>query len=317
MKNNVLKHLIIICTHKFYVAKYCFKFRLYQQGIFHDLSKFNPREFWTSVKYYQGNRSPIEAEKEDKGYSLVWLHHFHNNPHHWAYWIDFDMQQNLTPYKMPYKYVIESVCDSIAAGITYSKKTKKKYEFKDTYIYYRDHIRINNKVSEKIFHKDTRQLFDIIYFHLMKHGIEKVLVLYKEGYYRKLYDLLESTQEIVVKNLNTEYDEIVKKYYTSEDEFKEQFEIDINNIIQVMNSFITPNIKQIKVSEKFYSYLQTNDYLEYNKKNLTETFYEIPIIIISSKCKPMLSFLLSSGHILCAVSLLVNHFPCHFRAKQN
>ena len=62
--NNIIRHLRTVLTHKFYVAKYCFMCGLYAQGVLHDLSKFSPTEFFESVKYYQGNRSPIDACKE-------------------------------------------------------------------------------------------------------------------------------------------------------------------------------------------------------------------------------------------------------------
>ena len=46
------------------------------RGLLHDMSKYSPIEFFESVKYYQqGKRSPIEAAKEDKGYSNAWFHH--------------------------------------------------------------------------------------------------------------------------------------------------------------------------------------------------------------------------------------------------
>ena len=53
-----------------------------------DLSKYGITEFCSSAKYFQGNRSPIDAEKEETGYSLAWQHHKGHNPHHWEYWID-------------------------------------------------------------------------------------------------------------------------------------------------------------------------------------------------------------------------------------
>ena len=57
------------------VAKHCFKVGMYWQGLTHDLSKYSPSEFWQGCKYYQGYRSPNNAEREDKGYSAAWLHH--------------------------------------------------------------------------------------------------------------------------------------------------------------------------------------------------------------------------------------------------
>ena len=52
------------------------------------MSKFSPIEFFESVKYYQGDRSPIDACKEENGYSAGWQHHKGRNPHHYEYWMD-------------------------------------------------------------------------------------------------------------------------------------------------------------------------------------------------------------------------------------
>lgn len=201
--SKLFKHLKKICKHKYYVGKYCFKFGLYRQGLTHDLSKFNPIEFITSVKYYQGNRSPIEAEKEDKGYSAAWLHHFHKNKHHWTYWIDFDMEQNMVAYRMPYKYALEAVADYIGANKAY---LGKKSTYKTVYEYYRDHIRISNEISKNIFHYKTRQFWDIILVELMNYGEKFVINKVHNGEYKKLYNS-EKYYKLAY------YNDILKEYY--------------------------------------------------------------------------------------------------------
>ena len=118
---KALKHLKTILKHKFWVAKYCFKAGIPIQGIFHDLSKFSPIEFFESVKYYQGNRSPIDACKEDKGYSMAWMHHKGRNPHHYEYWQD-NFDKGGQALIMPYKYAVEMFCDYLGAGRAYSGK---------------------------------------------------------------------------------------------------------------------------------------------------------------------------------------------------
>lgn len=58
--------------HRALVRKHCFKLGLYWQGLTHDLSKYSPVEFWTGVKYYQGDKSPNFAErKANNGYSYA------------------------------------------------------------------------------------------------------------------------------------------------------------------------------------------------------------------------------------------------------
>lgn len=87
--NKVLAHLHTINKHKVKVTHLCFRCHLYKQGLLHDLSKYSYIELKTGFHYYQGFRSPIDAEKEEKGYSLGWLHHKGRNKHHWEYWLDF------------------------------------------------------------------------------------------------------------------------------------------------------------------------------------------------------------------------------------
>lgn len=118
---NVFKHLKTITTHKVYVCKYCFKAGLYLQGITHDMLKFSPTEFWESVMYYQGTRSPIDACKEENGLSMAWLHHKGRNKHHYEYWQD-NFDRGTTHLVMPFRYALEMVCDYLGAGNAYSKR---------------------------------------------------------------------------------------------------------------------------------------------------------------------------------------------------
>ena len=102
-------HLKTITLHKLRVTRLCFKMGLIKQGLLHDLSKYSPVEFWAGVRYFQGYRSPIDAEKEAKGYSEGWLHHKGHNKHHWEYWLD-NAADGIQPLEMPLNYVIEMYC---------------------------------------------------------------------------------------------------------------------------------------------------------------------------------------------------------------
>lgn len=123
---NAVRHFMTITNHKILVMKGCFKVGLYKQGILHDLSKYTPSEFIVGVKYYQGNRSPNNAEREVNGYSSAWLHHKGRNKHHYEYWIDYSSRTMLNgnimePVEMPTKYLVEMVMDRIAASKNYLK----------------------------------------------------------------------------------------------------------------------------------------------------------------------------------------------------
>ena len=111
-------HLHTVNTHRRKVRHLCFKCGLIWQGLTHDLSKYSPVEFFEGVKYYAGGlHSPISDCKKEEGYSKAWLHHKGRNKHHFEYWVD---QTAPVPYPLiPYKYLAESICDNLAAGLTY------------------------------------------------------------------------------------------------------------------------------------------------------------------------------------------------------
>ena len=118
-------HFKTITRHKLLVMKYCFRIGLYKQGLLHDLSKYSPTEFLVGCRYYQGNRSPNNAEREATGYSKAWLHHKGRNKHHYEYWIDYSINPTggkLVGMKMPKKYVAEMVIDRISASKNYLKE---------------------------------------------------------------------------------------------------------------------------------------------------------------------------------------------------
>ena len=116
------QHFKTITYHKWLVMKGCFSIGLYKQGICHDLSKYSPTEFLVGARFFQGDRSPNNAEREEKGYSASWLHHKGRNKHHYEYWIDYGLGENgatMIGMEMPVKYVVEMFLDRIAASRNY------------------------------------------------------------------------------------------------------------------------------------------------------------------------------------------------------
>ena len=120
MIKNIIKHIILVTKHKWWVFKLCCRVGQPWRGLVHDLSKFSPTEFWESVKYYQGNRSPISIARNDKGFSDAWLHHKGRNKHHLEYWVDPRAKEYAAV--VPYKYAVEMACDKMAASKVYNGK---------------------------------------------------------------------------------------------------------------------------------------------------------------------------------------------------
>lgn len=119
--SKLWRHFKTVAKHRWVVFKECAACGIMWRGLVHDLSKFGATEFVASAKYFQGNRSPIDAEKEAIGYSNAWLHHKGHNKHHWEYWTDFDKDGSVIANRIPTKYVIEMVCDWVGAGKVYNK----------------------------------------------------------------------------------------------------------------------------------------------------------------------------------------------------
>lgn len=121
--HKVIGHLKTINHHKWLVMKGCFRVGLFKQGLLHDLSKYGYAELHVGMKYFQGNRSPNNAEREEIGYSSAWLHHKGRNKHHYEYWIDYGTgkEKGMVGMKMPKKYVVEMFIDRIAASKNYMK----------------------------------------------------------------------------------------------------------------------------------------------------------------------------------------------------
>ena len=120
---KAFSHFKTITWHRWLVRQGCFKVGLYWQGLTHDLSKYSPTEFWIGARYYQGNRSPNAAEREEKGYSEAWMHHKGRNRHHYEYWTDMNKATRYyESVPMPRKYVAEQIMDRRAACIVYQGK---------------------------------------------------------------------------------------------------------------------------------------------------------------------------------------------------
>lgn len=162
---KALEHLKTINHHKWLVMKQCFRVGLFRQGLLHDMSKYSPTEFLVGCKYYQGNRSPNNAERESTGYSKAWLHHKGRNKHHYEYWIDYsvDPGEGIVGQKMPVKYVIEMFMDRIAASKTYRGKA---YTDQDPLEYYEK----GAAKLGKMIHPDTARLLHFLLKMLAEKG---------------------------------------------------------------------------------------------------------------------------------------------------
>ena len=143
------KHFHTITRHRHCVIRHCFRAGIGFQGLFHDLSKYTPAEFFAGAKYYLGTRSPNEGEREKKGYSLAWMHHKGRNRHHFEYWEDIDpVSKQYEPVKMPVRFVVEMFCDRVAASKIYQGKAYRDTHPLDYFMRGKSRRRIHPETSD-------------------------------------------------------------------------------------------------------------------------------------------------------------------------
>ena len=177
--NKLIGHFRTITKHRHAVIRNCRRAGILWQGLRHDLSKYSPTEFIPGVKYYVGTRSPNELERADKGYSAAWLHHKGRNRHHFEYWSDYNpVERRVGPVKMPLRYVIEMVCDRMAASRIYLGDKYTDASALDYFVHGKSH---------RVIHPETSDLCERLLTMLADEGEEKTF-----AYMRRL---LKENQE--------------------------------------------------------------------------------------------------------------------------
>ena len=153
-----IKNTVIIVTHRHGVPFWQVKFRRGAGCPFQRAALLGRR-------YYQGNRSPNEIERREKGYSAAWLHHKGRNRHHLEYWIDYAADgSGMCGMKLPLKYVLEMFCDRVAASKTYRGAV---YRDSDPYDYYA------RSIDHYIIHPDTAKTLEYLLRTLRDEGEDK------------------------------------------------------------------------------------------------------------------------------------------------
>ena len=114
----------------------------------HDESKNYREEYSAYDDYFYGGKRTKEVNEK---FNYAWLHHIHNNPHHWQYWVlvNDDPEEGSAALDIPYEYVIEMVCD----WWTFSWRNGDLYEIFKWYDEHKDYM---------ILSKNTRELVEEI-----------------------------------------------------------------------------------------------------------------------------------------------------------
>lgn len=160
---NIFKHTALVARHRYCVFVYCCRAGIPWRGFVHDLSKFSPEEFFESVRWYQGNRSPIGVCRRQCGMSYAWLHHKGRNKHHLEYWLDGDCTEQPL---MPYKYAVECICDKLAATRVYNGKNYNPEKLLNHWYKYGNRVGANPK---------TMKFLEAVFVEIAERGEKNVI----------------------------------------------------------------------------------------------------------------------------------------------
>lgn len=111
----------------------------------HDRSKNTVAEYEAYDAYFYGKNKSYEVVQN---FNRAWLHHIHNNPHHWQYWIlvDDDPGEGEVILDMDYNYIIELLCDWWA----FSWKKGNLYEIFSWYDDHKAYIKLSPKTRKTV-----------------------------------------------------------------------------------------------------------------------------------------------------------------------
>lgn len=128
---------------------------LYVHGIFfhpygiasHDASKYSINEYDAYDAYFYGKNKTKETKER---FNLAWLHHIHENPHHWQYWVlmedDPETGETFKCLEMPLDYIYEMICD----WWSFSWKTGNLYEIFDWYESHKKTMKLHPNTRKEV-----------------------------------------------------------------------------------------------------------------------------------------------------------------------
>ena len=111
----------------------------------HDASKYTDEEYKAYDLYFYGTKT----EKVKNDFDYAWLHHIHENQHHWQHWVLVNDDEGTYALEMPKEFAYEMICD----WWSFSHKTGNLYEIFD---WYKAHTK------KMILHESTKKLVEEI-----------------------------------------------------------------------------------------------------------------------------------------------------------
>ena len=111
----------------------------------HDASKNDPEEYDAYDRYFYGNNRSYQVQRD---FDYAWLHHIHNNPHHWQYWIlqNDEAEEGTYALDIPDNYILEMICD----WWSFSWRSGNLFGIFDWWESHKNTIRLSPATREKV-----------------------------------------------------------------------------------------------------------------------------------------------------------------------
>ena len=111
----------------------------------HDRSKYGFVEYGPYDNYFYG-------KKDEDAFNVAWLHHIHNNAHHWQHWLlmnddgKYRDPGKVVALEMPKIYALEMVAD----WWSFSWRSDDLGKIFDWYEEHKDHIILHERTREYV-----------------------------------------------------------------------------------------------------------------------------------------------------------------------
>ena len=143
----------------------------------HDESKYSKEEYDAYDAYFYGDQYtdiPGQRPKEVRdAFDYAWLHHIHENPHHWQHWVLLEDDPNIGSFgkvlEMPLEYVYEMIAD----WWTFSWRNNNLMEIFSWYESHANTIKLGIR-TRLIVERILEQMYSILKMQLVLSGTEDI-----------------------------------------------------------------------------------------------------------------------------------------------